>query len=299
MIANLQHLRLPNIPIPLAEIRRAPFARRLKVIEGLQVVYDEIDPVLKLLQSLPNLEILSLTGPGNVDTEMFDGSAELNLPKLHTLILNSVKSGQVLQSLIMSDLPQLRNLHLTSYAGCVGDLTVSFQQSHPDVTDLTYLQPCEWPGFRSLPSLETIEMYPNLERLSYLISKDLGHLAEILDSPHSLRQLRIPKWTTPIQREGAGSTALLDQIIQNPGRLERIIVDGFRWVRADLGMRALQTGDAGEMRRWSEKLKVVGIDLVDMDGKVAMSTVNVGYIEKGRRRSGVRYVSDKLDEDGG
>ncbi|KAK1927047.1 hypothetical protein DB88DRAFT_433704 [Papiliotrema laurentii] len=331
LIPNLRHLRLPTGPfLPLEEIRRAPFARKLKVLEGLSVQYDNSgqtpDPVVRLLKGLPSLELVTLFGPGNIESpswfELEETAQDVRLDKLHTLVLTGVKSGPVLHTLITSDLPALRNLILTSYAGCPGDLTLPFQAAHGyKVINATYLQPKEWPGFPALPPLESLDLLPHIERLSFLLPKDLRHLSDMLKVDHPLKELRIPKWTSsPSERweadpnnpapVGTGATSLMTGLIEAPPKhLERVVIDGFRWVRADLGMRALQTGDSGEMRRWADKLKGVGIDLVDMDGTKSpvFGTCSGSGIptiggDKGRRRSSVQtrgIVSDRLDEDGG
>lgn len=254
----------------------------------------------------------------------------LRLDKLHTLILTGVKSSAALLALANSDLPALRQVALTSYANCAGDLTHGFQVAHGDkITSLAYLQPREWPGFRSLPPIETSELHPNLESLSYHLPKDLLHLQDMLHHAPSdcpLDHLTLPKWTSnpsdrfdPLQHDpstsGTGATRLMRSLCSNPPpRLSTVMIDGFRWVRADIGMRALQTGDSGEMRGWADRLRGKSIDLVDMDGKSAPSSGflnysgcggGVVYDVKGRRRSSGyrgetgRPRTDRIDEDGG
>lgn len=344
LIPNLTHLRLPTGSfIPFDEIRRAPFARRLRVLEGVQVNYDVnlrdgVDPVVRLLRCLPNLEVLTLIGPGDIEVpslyELEQAEQDvLRLDKLHTITLSGVKSSVALHTLINSDLLSLRQIALTSYSGCAGDLTSGFQSAHGDkITSLTYLQPREWPGFRSVPPIETMEIHPYLETLAYHLPKDLPHLQEMLTltpADHPLSSLVLPKWTSnpsdrfdPIQhdpgRNGTGATGLMRSLVDDPPKcLRSVTIDGFRWVRADLGMRALQTGDSGEMRGWSDRLRGVGVELVDMDGRPsplsgsfmlnssALASAG-GYGDgKGRRRSSVhrgeifRVTSDRLDEDGG
>jgi hypothetical protein len=280
--------------------------------------------------------MLSLLGPGDIEApaafELEEANLDpLRLNRLHTLVLTGVKSGLALHTLMSSDLPALRSVAFTSYSGCIGDLTAQFSAIHGDkITSLTYLHPREWPGFRALPPLETFEIHPNLEHLAYLLHKDLSHLTLMLahiPARHPLSAITLIKWTsTPSDRfdplahdpsqTGTGSHRLMSSFVDHPpSSLGTITIDGFRWVRVDLGVRALQTGDSGEMRRWADKLRPVGVKLLDMVGKVSplqsysTYTANVGAICGGgdsrRRRPSAargdmaRVVSDRLDEDGG
>lgn len=325
--------------MPLDEIRRAPFTRRLKSLEGVQVNYDitlryGVDPTVKLLRFLPNLETISILGPGDIDAlsahEMDQAMQDpLNLDHLHTIVMIGVKSGLLLHTLLGSDLPALRQLALTSYANCSGDLTYAFQAAHGEkIESLIYLHPREWPGFRASPPIDTFELHPTLDQLSFLLPKDLDRLQALLQAcpaEHPLRSLTLSKWTSTLSDRwesdpqltgpvGNTASALVASLIASPRRLESVTVDGFRWVRADLGVRALQTGDSREMRGWSEKLRAVHVDLLDMDGKKppmlsggnGTCATGGGVIvdSRGRRRSShhwgelIRNPSDRLDEDG-
>lgn len=334
LIPNLQWLKLSSgTYIPIEEIRRAPFARRLKALEGVQVGYEgglgEVDPAVRLLRGLPSLEVLSLFGPGDIETAYEPDESEdpLQLDRLHTLILSGVKTGPVLQTLVVSDLPCLRQLVTTSYANCPDDLTLAFQSAHADKLEfIAYIHPRGWPGLRALPPSETLELHPNLKHLAYLLPKDLPHLEtffERIPADHPLRSLTVPKWTSnPSERwddqrpgpVGTGATQMMTTLLNShPPHLTEIIIDGFRWVRADIGMRALQTGDSGEMRRWAEKFKVVGVEVLDMDrkgpsmvGSISIGSIGMGEGKgKGRRRSSAQWIetmrvpTDRLDEDGG
>ena len=339
LVPNLQYLKLSSgTYIPIEEIRRAPFARRLRSLEGVQVGYDinlrsEVDPVVRLLRGLPALEVLSLIGPGDIDApaphELDEARQEpLRLDKLHTITLSGVKSGLALHTLLSSDLPALNSLVVTSYANCIGDLTYPFQSAHGDkLSSVTYVHPRGWPGLRALPPSDTLELHPNLERLAYLLPKDLSHLESLFErvpERHPLRSMIIPKWTSnPAERwdpgqagqqhVGTGATQMMTTILSSrPPHLAEIIIDGFRWVRADIGMRALQTGDSGEMRGWAAKYQAAGVALLDMDrkppttvGSIALvGTIPEGKV-KGRRRSSAQWIetmrvpTDRLDEDGG
>ena len=340
LVPNLTYLKLPTgTYMPLDELRRGPFTRRLKSLEGVQVNYDitlrnGIDPVVKLLRFLPNLEVISILGPGDIDAlalhEMEEARQEpLKLDQIHTIIMIGVKSGLLLHTLTASDLPALRQIGLTSYTNCSDDLTYAFQAAHGEkIESLTYLHPREWPGHRALPPIDTFELHPTLDELSFLLPKDMDHLKELFNAcpdDHPLRSLTLSKWTnTPTDRweadpqttgpTGNSPSSIIHSLIASPRHLESIVIDGFRWVRADLGVRALQTGDSREMRGWSEKLKLARVDLLDMDGKkqpilggVTNGGMGGGVIMegRGRRRSShhwaepMRYHSDRLDEDGG
>jgi len=345
LVPNLTHLKLPNemTPFDLGLISSPPFATSLKELEGLQVDYEESsdpkngdDPVVRLLRCLPNLEVLSLHGPGDVEIgTQWEQSEQvtLKLDKLHTLILHGVKTGIALDMLIHAELPALRRLILTSYYQHSDDLTFDFQQAHGlDILSLTYLQTREWQYVQSVPASETLDWHPNLIHLSYLLPNNLSQLSNILSSAssgatlHPLRSLTLPKWNTtgtaspvprwdqiaqaPIQPilpsqtlSDTSSRFLRSLALQPPPNLASISIDGFRWVRAELGMRALMTGDSGEMRYWSDRLRERGMEMRDMDGRVAPLRDNVPVEQvRGRRRLSVRaerVAPDELDEDGG
>jgi hypothetical protein len=53
-----------------------------------------------------------------------------------------------------------------------------------------------------------------------------------------------------------------------PSQLKVMTIDGFRWVRPDLGRRALEAGNSGTMRNWAVEMETRGIEMRDMDGKV-------------------------------
>jgi hypothetical protein len=318
----------------------------LKSLDGLQVTYttdhlvneaDTVrngtreDSVVRLLRGMRSLELLSVEGPGDCDCPSLDrldtvAQTPLDLPNLHTLFLTGVKSGILLHTLINSELPSLRRVMITPYDGCLDDLTSQFLQVHGDkLLSLTYPSSRDWPSYdrpRPLPPLETLEWCGKLKHISFLRLKDLDRLRQILEhtpdaglrvaSGHPLRSITVPKWTRDMTDQstslGESLKALMDSLAQNPpSNLSWVKVDQFRWVRQDLGVRALQTGDSREMRRWADKLKLGNIDLRDVEGNSQPSLDQTGGYgvqegSTGRRRSSVKVVrgfTDRLDEDGG
>ena len=336
---NLAHIKLPTGPtepglLPFDKLRLAPFANALKALEGLQVDYNTRlddtgqDPLVVLLRHLPNLEMLSLDGPGDIPADTVweeHKQVSLKLDKLRTLVLHGVKCGVLLNALTHSELPALQRLVLTSYHQHMQDLTHAFQQAHGlGILSLTYLATSEWPTVQSVPSSHTLDLHPNLMHLSFLIPNSLPHLNTILSSAlppataHPLRSLTVPRWngaSKPSLHTGEynihsqpncvrGPSRFLNSLVrQAPPKLTVLNVDGFRWVRAELGLRALMTGDSGEMRVWSEKLKQKGIEMRDVDGKGAPAIDWWLQVERRGRRTSYRTEQlakgDQLDEDGG
>lgn len=352
LLPNVTHLVLPaRSPLRCEDIGLAPFAKHLKCLHGLSVYsfptnsatnQSEGDPYVWLLQQLPNLEVLSIHGPGNtVDTSSSpdENIRPLPLNKLHTLTLDGIKAGPLLRSLSTSDLPALRRLLLTSYHALPDDETYTFQTSHGDkILSLTYLHSHEWPTTEAIPPVETLELHPNLIHLSHMFPHAFlqSHLEVALgltgegNRNHPLRAITIPKWNentrntspspspavTPLTQGNAIgnlSTGLnnlslsipintsrtpnrfLSTILRNPpGQLKVVTIDGFKWVRPDLGRRALEAGNSGTMRNWAVEMETRGIEMRDMEGNILpkdREAARPGEMGLVRGRRGDRRVS--------
>jgi hypothetical protein len=353
LLPNVTHLVLPaRSPLRCEDIGLAPFAKQLKCLQGLSVYsfptnttveLSEGDPYVWLLQQLPNLEVLSIHGPGNtVDTDLTTDEVIRQIPlnKLHTLTLDGVKSGPLLRSLNRSELPALRRLLLTSYHALPHDETYTFQTSHGDkILSLTYLHSHEWPTTEATPPIDTLELHPNLVHLSYIFPH--AFLQSQLDIAlgftglgyrnHPLKAITIPKWNentrntspspspavTPLTQGNAMANLntglnnlslsipantsrtpnrFLSTILRNPqGQLKVVTIDGFKWVRPDLGRRALEAGNSGTMRNWAVEMETRGIEMRDMEGNILPKDREARVGERGmgivRGRRGDRRVS--------
>lgn len=359
LLPNITHLVLPaRSPLRCDHIGLAPFAKRLKCLQGLSVYSfptpsgvatgrGNKDPFVWLLRQLTNLEVLSVHGPGNTDTATdVDGISHedltstpgadtgLQLNRLHTLTLDGVKSGPLLRALTKSDLPALRRLLITSYHNLPNDETYAFQISHGiKLLSLTYMHSQEWPTTEAIPPEETLEIHPELIHLSFAFPHTFlqGNLeiANALTSEmyrdHPLRSITVPKWTenarnhstspspsiTPLTQTIINSNTnsslgipintsripnrFLSTIVKRPpSNLRVITIDGFRWVRPDLGRMALEAGNSGTMRNWAVELETRGLEMRDMDGKVLPRDMVLGRGGGGevwRGRRGERRVS--------
>ncbi|WRT68321.1 uncharacterized protein IL334_005297 [Kwoniella shivajii] len=363
ILPNLQHLRLPpyqegELPFSLDEISQSPFRKSLKCLEGVHVDMDMMsngqDGLIDLLRHLPNLEVLHVHGGTIPDSEQILSNEgpypPLRLDQLHSIKLEDVKSGDLLSTLLESELPSLNRLSVTNYYNQSGDATYKFQEIHGyKIRSLTYLQGKSWPWFlpseisSTTPCEKILELHPNLIHLSFLLP-DYNQLDRFLstlrESPnHPLQVLTIFKWVEPppivpstpspipsITTSGKDTNKLLREIADNPPKnLKRINIDGFRWVKIELGKIAMNAGTSGEMRLLAGLLQKRGIELGDMDGNLAPSpsinTTSSGSGERaygpmtgGRRRSsgGMTMVrmnigmsgnaakeSGREDEDGG
>lgn len=340
LLPNVTHLVLPaRSPLRCDHIALAPFAKRLRCLQGLSVYSFPTsggpgggvnahtsrggDPFVWLLRQLSNLEVLSIHGPGNttIDTlfntsldplaDSIEPGNQLQLNRLHTLTLDGVKSGPLLRALTTSDLPSLRRLLLTSYHGLVGDETYQFQVSHgTKLLSLTYMNPHEWPTTEAIPPEETLELHPALLHLSFAFPHSFlqanlelatGLTGEMYRD-HPLIAVTVPKWNengtnqspaptpsitpltqTILNNNGNGNghhqsppintsrtpNRFLSTIVNSPpANLKVITIDGFRWVRPDLGRTALEAGNSGTMRNWAVELATRGLEMKDMDGKV-------------------------------
>ena len=328
LVPNLKHLKFPHqrIPIDADRLRYAPFNRGLKALEGLQlgaIHPDERnrDPLVQLLREYPSLEVLTLYGLGNDDElsgRPLHEEFPFQLDKLHTLGLTQVKSGTILNTLIHSDLPSIRRLKLTSYYNHPHDRTYALQQAHGHkILSLTYIAANEWPVVHSLPPLDTLRIHPNLIHFSFLLSNSLHHLLDMLtwnisrNANLPLRSLTISRWNaagTVSPNPGVTQpyvSAIFSRILRDrPANLVVISIDGFRWVRAGLGLKASATGDSGETLLWSDRFRNVGMQLWDMDGHIAPEVIgNSRDQRKGRRRIScnaeqITYLPEESEEDG-
>ncbi|WVW85715.1 hypothetical protein I302_107753 [Kwoniella bestiolae CBS 10118] len=328
LLPNLTHLKLSpgELPFHLEEVGYAPFVKTLKCLEGVQVDVnvneDGKDGLVELLKRTTNLEVLSVFGSPaqRLEVELAEVQS-LDLPRLHTLKMEDVKSGHLLNCLVSSDLPNLTRLSITP----LGDLTNTFQEIHGSkIRSLTYLQSKYdiWPFNTNgtilpnglIPCDKILDIYPNLQHLSFLIP-DYNQLELIIsslrDSPsRPLSTLTIYKWQSspstssadgqPISsRNGVDTLSFLNGLARDPPRgLRRINLDGFRWVKLELGKIALDAGKSGQMRKIAEVLGKVGIELGDMVGRLSpappFTGVGIGGGERervygplsgGRRRS--------------
>lgn len=225
LLPNVTHLVLPaRSPLRCEHIGLAPFAKRLRCLQGLSVYSFPTgtassaagkDPYVWLLRQLPNLEVLSIHGPGNTTDIDTSGSVlpspdvatpelDLRLRRLHTLTLDGVKSGPILRALSAAELPSLHRLLLTSYHGLPGDETYNFQVAHGTrLVSLTYMHSHEWPTTEATPPIETLELHPCLRHLSFVfphafLQANLEIAQAITAEPyrhHPLQAITVPKWT--------------------------------------------------------------------------------------------------------
>ncbi|WWD02508.1 hypothetical protein V865_000548 [Kwoniella europaea PYCC6329] len=319
LIPNLAHLKLPSgsLPIPLEEAGYATFIKNLKCLEGVHADY--ANGLVELLRRSTNLEVLNVIGSTTTHNsdEVESITRILNLPKLHTLKMEDVNSGHLLDGLIQSELPNLKRLVITPSSS---NSISTFQEVHGNkIRSLTYLQSkySIWSTVEDglIPCEKILELYPNLQHLSFLIP-DYDQLELIIESlrhspNHPLSVITIYKWQASSSvpnsdgqlasegRRGKDTLSFLNGLADDPPRgLKRVNLDGFKWVKLELGKIALDAGKSGQMRKIAEILDKVGIELGDMDGNLSPSPpytcIGIGGGEKervygpligGRRRS--------------
>jgi hypothetical protein len=341
LLPNIAHLKLPpgQLPFSLNELRSAPFAGKLRALEGLQVV-EEVDlrgrdPIVHLLIAMPRLEVLGVTGPGmqgSAPREEYEQSS-LSLPLLHTLTLDGVKSSILLSNLLRCELPSLRKLLLTSYNGCHGDQTYEFQEVHgAGLLSLTYLPTREWPTIHPTPPLNTLDLHPKLKHLSILLPNSVlqpnRDLAASLARPnHPLSAITLPKWTNVARASPSPSPVLIpsplpgtpsltslsvrddhsrrtkcfltELLDHKPPQLSCITADGFTWISPSLGRAALEAGASGEMRVWAQRLREHGVELRDGEGNTPPVVVQRRTAEGGERARGRRMSRVEVGRSGG
>ncbi|WVQ81896.1 hypothetical protein IAT38_004023 [Cryptococcus sp. DSM 104549] len=230
----------------------------------------------------------------------------LVLPRLHTLKVEGIPSGHILSTLIASSLPSLTRLLITPTPLFPGDQTLALQASlGPQLRSLTYLPARGWSAESSAIPPETLELHPQLLHFSVL-THDYEAVDVVLRSPaskhHPLQSLTVSKWSSaaapPSSAELLGlpvsahsmfphphhptlpqqqltpppsppehqPTFLHTLLASPPPRLARLTVDGFKWVKPELGRAAMTAGQSGEMRLWAGILGRGGVEVRDMEG---------------------------------
>jgi hypothetical protein len=173
MLGATTLLRLLNkADFPLAsltEVENVPV-----FVNGL-VTSDGLDPVVELVQELPNLQRLGVVGGGAIDFEdVGDGSASLaeivlvDAPHLSSLSLRGIPSGLLLRTLLFSSLTSLRHLDIATYNTHRGDQTTAFLDKHGSkLRSLDFLHLPDFPTL-SLPlPADTLQACSNLVNITF------------------------------------------------------------------------------------------------------------------------------------
>ena len=303
LVPNVRHLGLAGgEPLPLTCLQNAPCLGRLRSLTRFwdYDVHKEGVSVNDVLRQMPNLEFLHISGWGYPQGE---GVESIKLDKLHTLIVSGA-CGPLLESLAISDLPSLNSLSLDSLV-----YTNDFQLAHGHkLRTLLYF------NRENPPILDHIlHIQPNLVHLGHYIRYDFAPLVSILANAREdcpLETIGVVRWATgsdiweddTMPQARINALRAFKQLIESGTlkHLRALRVEEFHWLNPDLGSRALDTGVSGGMRAWSEKLKKIGIQLLDSDDKPAPIQEECS----GSRRSfgpGPRGWTrpDQLEEDGG
>ncbi len=290
LMPNLVELKLPTeIGIgwsTLRVIQTSAVAQQLRVLEGVRLQQTlnnrGQDPVVALLQTMPNLEAVGVSGLGSMDDgfewDQFPSAQDpLVLPKLHSLTLKGIKHGLFISNLINSTLPTLRRLAISSYATFPNDLTQDLIRAHgPKLTSLTFLPTNEWPAVSIAACPTVLKVCPNLLHLANLtlscapIPETFARNA--VDAPHPLERLTISRWSnstsqsTPAIRPDKVLQMLFSNLATVTPHLRTIQVENFSWLRRDLGKAAMETGINGTLRKWAATFATRGVMVVDKDG---------------------------------
>ncbi|WVN90247.1 uncharacterized protein L203_105483 [Cryptococcus depauperatus CBS 7841] len=316
LLPNVVHLKLGGMAsarvVPLDEIGWSPFAKGLQCLEGVWV--DEGihggRRLVTLLKRLSSLQVLGVVGPP-VDVVAEAGDEGLEMPTLHTLKVEGLSNGYLLDTLTKASLPNLTRLLLTPAPLSPFDQTGELQRAlGPQIVSLTYLSPRGWPRGHFILPPETLRIHPSLLHLS-VCEGDYEAIDVLLRSPvgdsHPLSALTVPRWsptsrpstpaasvshpgqppTPPLSPPSCQPPLLQTLLSKPPPRLKTLTIDGFKWVKPELGPAAMGTGQSGEMRVWAGLLSRRGIVLRDMEGEMAprVRLQPLGPIARGRRRS--------------
>ncbi|KAK4684993.1 hypothetical protein P7C73_g5168, partial [Tremellales sp. Uapishka_1] len=303
LVPNLTHLKLPNgpIPFPLVDLQTSPFISKLRVLEGLQVVHqvsrDGKDPLVEILRHAPALQFLSVYGGGHAHLGLSETDFPqdaLNLPSLHTLVIDGVIDGLLIETLIKSHLPRLAKLAITSYHLFPSDQTLRLQQTHgAALRSLTYLNPRDWPALQVTPSSRTLDLHPALRHLSFLGHHAMFPINIILGARinnHPLEQITLSRFTWRNRTSENEENRLLECICKTPPPgLRRLRIDGFRWVK-NMSKAAMETGHLGAMRKWEGRLRAKGIEMMDSEGR---RLENEGGREERTRRAEMGCIAGR------
>lgn len=303
-------------------LKAADLSVRLKTLEGVGVLMNGVvdgeglDPLVSVLQSLPNLEKLGVVGGGGMDMppseDFLDNNPQpvLDLPRLAHLSLKGIRSSLLLQTLLLSPLPSLRTLKITSYNTTDQDLTTPFLSTHGEkLVSLTYLPLPDFPQ-PSIPfPQDTLLLCPNLRSIQFhTFPPHLAPDISFFSPSHPLTDLTLPRPATPSALE---TTLALVRSFANQAvlpSLRTIQFTKFNWVNHPLGA-ACQAGTNGVIRDWAVLLGKRGVGVLDSKGRVAsgmkdvrgkwMLGASTGVGVRGERRSSVRSLEDEESDGGG
>jgi hypothetical protein len=335
LVPNLTSLKLPtDIGMGWSTIRalqNSPIAGQLRVLEGVRLQQGldghGQDPVVSLLRTMPNLEILGVSGLGSTD-EGFDWDSFpqahdlLDLPRLHTLTLKGIKHGLFISNLVRTQLPSLTHLSIASYASLPNDQTQELVKAHGNkLRSLTLLPTNEWPPVQVTPSTSVLSDCPNLVHLANrtvaCVPPPATFAKDAVKAPHPLRKLTICRWSNSTSQ--ADPSLRPDRVLQAlhanmsvvVPSLRTIRVESFTWLRKDLGKAAMETGINGSLRRWSAHFASRGVHLVDKDGTTCPPMTSPGRRCSSGHQAGARFgmpgvgerrrcsMDDEDDEEGG
>jgi hypothetical protein len=230
------------------------------------------DPLSEMISQLPSLEELEVVGFGDDDStsdptrfmNMDTYTRPLNLPRLLTLTMLSMPTSPLLDRLIHSSLPLLRNVIITSY----GDTPPPFSQVNTFLSthghkllSVVFHTPQSWPIVRFPPPTTLLQFTPKLRALS-LESTGLTLVPPLATSDnfsHPLESIWISRPTSGLLDE-------LLRILNYLPKLKDIRARDVRWAKKGMSVEARRAGFQGEMGSWARILKQRGIRMMDADG---------------------------------
>jgi hypothetical protein len=230
---------------------------RLRVVRGMRCL-DEACVLASWLCASSSLEELHLGvvhyGDGTTPESDRLTVEPLVLLHLHTLTLTTLPSASLASLLSLARLPMLRTLALPPCP-----LSSAIIDIHGPLLHTLIFDPdrSSWPPSRhSTPS-------GILSCCSSLFSLSLSHPLAPLSFPdsHPLHTLALPA-----PRDDAAPFNALEKGLSRLPNLETVQVRDSRWLRADLGARAMEVGVQGQLRLWRTRFAKRGVVLLDADG---------------------------------
>jgi hypothetical protein len=261
LLPFLESLNLPNRTAMsrrvLEVLTSRDGAENLRIVRGLTIT-NANDLFLQWLRASPNLEDLEIGIRPHEDEDLpsLPVYISASLLRLHTLIISTLPSSCLAYILCSAELPSLRDLTLPPcpHASFILEAhganlqTLTFESDHSS-----------WPPVRYTTPSSLLHLCPSL--LSLTLTYPLPALSFPSSPSHLLQSL-----TIPAPRQDHAFLNLVESNLHLLPSLKTLRARDVRWLKLNLGGRAMEAGIQGELQLWKKRLGKKGIKLLDADG---------------------------------
>ena len=231
------------------------------------------DPLTTAVAQLSGLQELEIIGYGAEMSDSLAGAAmdhpqllpqPLTLTRLRSLRIVGISASSLLDRLVVSSLPSLRNIVVTPYGehSPPQSFINALLDAHCDTVDsVTFHTPQSWPVSRFLPPRALFNSLPNLKALSIETSSFVFDppSTDMFPRGHPLTTISISRPTAALREE-------FFRFLHHLPNLREVKAREVRWAKKGMSDRAREAGFQGEMLAWKRQLNLKRIQMLDADG---------------------------------